>query len=125
MLREKVEKVCIRLTEVQKSEQPMDLRLLFSCMTTDIITEYAFPHYFNLLSTPDLSPAWRNTFSEGLRNFRWFKHYPSLWRVLWSIPDKLLIRLSPEMKVTLDWERGNQKLVREIVDSYDPPPETL
>ncbi|KAF7509483.1 hypothetical protein GJ744_008046 [Endocarpon pusillum] len=120
MLQEKVERVCIRLTEAQRSGQPIDLRLLFSCMTTDIITEYAFPNCFDLLSTPDLSPAWRNTFSQGLRNFHWFKHYPFLWRVLRSIPDKLLLRLSPEMKITQDWERGNQKLVRDIINSHDP-----
>ena len=120
MLQEKIDKVCSRLTEFEKSEQPIDLRLLFSCMTTDIITDYAFPHCFDLLSTPDLSPAWRNTFSQGLRNFHWFKHFPSLWSVLRSIPHRVLKWLSPEMTITLDWERNNQRLVKEIVDSHDP-----
>lgn len=120
MLQEKVDKVCSRLTEFQKSKQPVDLRLLFSCMTTDIITDYAFPHCFNLLLTPDLSPAWRNTFAQGLRNFQWFKHFPFLWSVVRSIPYKMMTWLSPEMTITLDWERGNQNLVREIVEAYDP-----
>lgn len=120
MIREKVEKSCLRLEECKKSGTPMDLRLLFSCMTTDIITDYAFPHCFNLLDTPDLSPAWRNTFAEGLRNFQWFKHFPSLWKLLRSIPDDMLLKLSPEMKVTQEWENGNKKLVKEIVDNYDP-----
>ena len=119
-LREKVFKVCERLAGFQKSKQPIDLRLLFSCMTTDIVSEYAFPHCFDLLSTDDLSPAWRKTFAEGLRNFQWFKHYPFLWHVLRSIPYHVLTTLSPEMKITLDWERGNQALVRDIVNSHDP-----
>lgn len=113
-------KVCSRLSEFENSKQPVDLRLLFSCMTTDIITEYAFPHCFNLLSTPDLSPAWRNTFAEGLRNFHVFKHAPFLWHILRSIPPNILTRLNPQMKVTLDWETGNKKLVRDIIESYDP-----
>ena len=120
MIRGKVEKTCSRLEEFKRSAQPVDLRLLFSCMTTDIITDYAFPQCFNLLDTVDLSPAWRNTFAEGLRNFQWFKHFPSLWKVLRSIPEDLLVKLSPEMKVTLDWENGNKKLVKGIVNSYDP-----
>lgn len=120
MLQEKVEKVCSRLTGFEKSKQPVDLRLLFSCMTTDVITEYAFPHCFDLLSTPDLSPAWRDTFANGLRNYHWFKHFPSLWIVLRSIPHPILKWLSPGMTITLEWERGNQKLVKGIVDSYDP-----
>ncbi|MCJ1438149.1 hypothetical protein MMC27_007536 [Xylographa pallens] len=120
MIHEKVEKTCSRLDEYKKSGAPMDLRLLFSCMTTDIITDYAFPHSFNLLETPDLSPAWRKTFSQGLRNFHWFEHFPILWKLLRSIPDDMLLKLSPDMKVTQEWENGNKRLVREIVDSYDP-----
>lgn len=120
MLQAKIDKVCSRLTEFGKSKQPVDLRLLFSCMTTDIITDYAFPHCFDLLSTPDLSPAWRHTFAQGLRNFHWFKHFPFLWTVLRSIPHNALKWMSPGMTITLDWERGNQKLVKDIVDSYDP-----
>ena len=120
MIREKVERTCSRLSNAKATQTVIDLRLLFSCMTTDIVTEYAFPHCFELLSTPDLSPAWRNTFAEGLRNFQWFKHFPFLWNVLRSIPDDLLVKLSPEMKVTQEWENGNKKLVKEIVDSYDP-----
>jgi len=74
----KVNKTCERLQEVKESGSQIDLRLLFSCMTTDIITSYAFRNCFDLLSTPDLSPSWRKTFTEGLRNFQWFKHFPSL-----------------------------------------------
>ncbi|KAI4090510.1 MAG: hypothetical protein L6R37_007868 [Teloschistes peruensis] len=120
MIRAKVDRVCLRMEEYKKSKSIMDLRLLFGCMTTDIITEYSFPDCFGLLDTPDLSPAWRRTFATGLRNFQWFKHFPSLWNVLRSIPDGLLLRLSPDMKVTQDWERGNQKLVHEIIESYSP-----
>jgi cytochrome P450 len=117
---EKVEKTCSRLQEFKDKKMPMDLRLLFSCMTTDIITDYAFPNCFDLLSTPDLAPDWRNVFTEGLRNFQWFKHFPSLWSVLRSIPDAMLVKMSPQMAVTQNWERTNQKLVREIVDTFDP-----
>lgn len=118
----KVEKTCQRLQQFQRSRTPVDLRLLFSCMTTDIITDYAFPDCFDLLSTPDLAPAWRSTFAEGLRNFQWFKHFPSLWSILRSIPDNMLLAMSPQMAITQKWERGNQKLVREIVNTFGTIP---
>lgn len=35
-------------------------------MMMDVITEYCFLNCFNLLSTPDLAPDWRNSFVEGL-----------------------------------------------------------
>lgn len=89
-------------------------------MTTDIITKCAFAQCFDLLSASDISPGWRNTFAKGSRTFCWFKHYPFLWRVVRFIPYNLLAWLSPEMKLILDWERGNQKLMREIIDTHDP-----
>lgn len=115
-----VNQTCHRLQDFKDSKSPVDLRLLFSCMTTDIITDYAFPHCFGLLSTPDLSPDWRNTFANGLRNFHWFKHFLSLWNILRSIPDKMLIKMAPQMAITQNWERTNQKLVRDIVDTFNP-----
>lgn len=36
----------------------------------------------------------------------------------------MLLKLSPEMAVTKEWENGNQKLVREIVNTFDPMQET-
>jgi hypothetical protein len=117
---EKVNQTCNRLQGFKDSKTPVDLRLLFSCMTTDIITHYAFPSCFNLLADPDLAPAWRDTFADGLRNFQWFKHFPALWNVLRSIPDKMLLKMAPQMAITQNWERSNQKLVREIVDTFDP-----
>lgn len=89
-------------------------------MTTDIVTDYAFPNCFGLLETEDLAPGWRVSFAEGLRNFQWFKHYPSLWSVLRSIPDDIMLKMAPQMALTQKWERDNQKLVRDIVDSYNP-----
>lgn len=89
-------------------------------MTTDIITEYAFPQCFNLLSTPDLAPEWRNTFAEGLRSFHVFKHAPFLWSVVRSIPHNILGWLHPGMRITMEWEIGHQMRVRYIIDSYRP-----
>lgn len=116
---EKVNLMCGRLQGFRASKTPVDLRLLFSCYTTDVITQYAFPNCFGLLADPDLAPAWRQTFADGLRNFQWFKHFPSLWNVLRSIPDKLLVRMAPQMAITQNWERTNQKLVKNIVDNFD------
>lgn len=117
---DKVKLTCDRLEGFKVSKTPVDLRLLFSCMTTDIVTHYAFPNCFGLLADPDLAPAWRQTFADGLRNFQWFKHFPGLWQVLRSIPDRMLLKMAPQMAITQNWERSNQKLVKEIVETFEP-----
>ncbi|KAH6677138.1 putative cytochrome P450 [Halenospora varia] len=120
MLVEKVNKACSRLQESKDAGTPIDLRLLFSCMTTDILTDYAFPHCFDLLSDPDLAPDWRNSFHTGLRNFQWLKHFPWLWSLLRGTPESLLLKLTPQIAMTKEFERKNQKLVKDIIDEYDP-----
>lgn len=48
---------------------------------------------------------------------QWF---PSLCNVVRSIPGSLLLKLSPEMAVTKEWEDRNKMLVREIVEKFNP-----
>lgn len=96
---EKVEKVSSRLQEFQQNETPLDLRLLFSCFTSDVISEYCFSNFFDYLSTDDLVPWWRDSFVEGLRNFQWLKHFPGLWTMMRAIPYDVLKKVSPQVWV--------------------------
>lgn len=97
MIAEKVEKMCSRLQGFRQNQTPLDLRLLFSCFTSDIISDYCFPNCFDYLSTDDLAPWWRNSFAEGLRNFQWLKHFPGLWIVMRAIPYDVLKKVSPQV----------------------------
>ena len=97
MIVEKVEKVSGRMQDFKKNQTPLDLRLLFSCFTSDIISEYCFANCFDYLSTEDLSPWWRNSFADGLRNFQWLKHFPGLWHVMRAIPYDVLNKVSPQV----------------------------
>ena len=99
----------------KESQAVLNLRNLFTCLTTDIITEYALARSYDLLSTPDLSPKWRQTFESGLRKVHCFKHFPWLWRIVHSVPDRLITAVSPDFQLTLDFERDNQKQVREVM----------
>lgn len=58
LIRNKVEKLCSRITEFQGTKQPIDLSLAFRCLTTDVVTQYALSKSYALLDTPDFSPAW-------------------------------------------------------------------
>ncbi len=58
MLTFMIEKLCSRIEEFRKSGQPMPMRQVFMCLTTDVVTLYALNRSWNHLDSPDFSPVW-------------------------------------------------------------------
>lgn len=116
---QKVELMCNRLSEFQQSGKLLDLRLLFTCFATDVVTAYVLPQSYELLTTPDLSPSWRRNLSTWLLNYHWFKHFPFLWYMVRAIPNKIMTALFADMKLRLDFEASTQRFIQQAIDSPD------
>ncbi len=78
MIRNKVETLCSRITELKGTKQPIDLSLAFRCLTTDIVTQYALSKSYDLLGTPEFSPAWFRAVLEAGEFALIGKHFPWL-----------------------------------------------
>jgi len=61
MLAFMIEKLCGRIQEFRKSGQPMSMRQVYMCLTTDVVTLYALNRSWNHLDSPDFSPVWVET----------------------------------------------------------------
>ena len=123
LIREKVEKCSNRCEEFKQSQKVLDLRLLFTCLTTDIITQYTLWRSYDLLTTPDLSPTWRHTFQSGLRKYHIFKHFPVLWKIVNSIPISVINFFSPEFHLVLDFKTHISKQVAQVMSESQLEPE--
>ena len=119
LIRGKIEKLCTHLDKRKLTGEPLDLRMLFPCLTADIITEYVFPKGFDYLSTEGLAPHWRQLIDQNLRGSNILKHYPVVLSIVKSIPDSIMLKLAPSIKETIEWERTNQMTARTIVQEYD------
>lgn len=117
VISQKAELVCRSLRRHQHSRKPCDLRLLFTCFATDVETAFILPESYELLRTQDLSPSWHRSLSCWLRNYHWFKHFPCLWYIIRAIPNKVLIALSADLRIVLDFEVSTQRLIMEAVES--------
>lgn len=76
-----VNKLCMRLAEYQAAGKPINMGHAFSCVTTDVISEYSFPQGYNLLDKPEFDFAHYDEmalskFSHVLKQFGWL--YPLL-----------------------------------------------
>ncbi len=116
-LSQKVELMCNRLSEFQHSGKLLDLRLLFTCFATDVVTAYVLPQSYELLLTHDLSPSWRRNLSTWLLNYHWFKHFPFLWYIVRAIPNMVMTARSADMKIGLDFKASKQRSIQQAIES--------
>ena len=104
LIRNKVEKLCSRITEFQGTKQPIDLSLAFRCLTTDVVTQYALSKSYGLLDTPNFSPAWFKAVLESGEFALVGKHFP--WLVsYWSRTISALFLQNSELQDRLRHSR--------------------
>lgn len=121
----KVEKVCGRLAEFYSPKttmrpRPVNIRHLILCMTTDTLTEYAFPFCFDVLEDPELAPHFHQMLEQALRKMQWFKHFPILWDLMrLKAVSSLIGRLVPGFAMTQKFEDKNKKIIKDVIKYYD------
>lgn len=97
LIQTRVDKLCARLEEFQKSENPVDLRLAFSALTVDVISMYAYGKSFNILEKPDMDPnLYKNIASAGELALL-LKQYPWIFKMASVLPYWLLTWLNPNV----------------------------
>ena len=97
VVRDKVETLCTRFQNAQETQQPIDLRLAFKCLATDVITEYALGKSYDLLNTADLSKDWFKAQQDAGQFTLFAKHFPWLIPLLRRLPVCFVASLNTEM----------------------------
>ena len=103
MLHFMIEKLCGRIEESRKLGQPMPMREAYLCLTTDIITLYAFNNSSNLLDSPDFAPFFYQTVQGAETGAHLLKHFNFLLDVFEALPNKVMAVLNPGVLLFLKW----------------------
>lgn len=98
-------KLCSRLDEARVSKQPLPMRLLWMCYTTDLITTYSMNRSWDHLSSEDFSPLWCQTIKSTAESGHLLKQFPFLFPIIRAMPDWLLGKLQPGMLLLLNFQR--------------------
>ena len=115
MIHSKVEKLCSRTRDHRGANQPIDLGLGFRCLTTDVVTGYAFAESYDLLDSSDLSPGWFRALRDSGQVALLAKHMPWLLLFMNSLPLWLVKILNPEMSTSLAKSKIWTQLFQEVV----------
>ena len=98
-----VNKMCDKLAQCQAAGKPAVMTHAFSCITTDIISEYAFPKGYNLLDEPqfEFNSAHYNAWMALSKVNHVLKQFGWLYPVLDAMPMWVTKYTSPEMYLVL------------------------
>ena len=105
MLTYMIDKLCNRIEEFRMSGKPMPIRLVYSCLATDIVTLIVLNHNRHLLDSPDFSPAWVETVKAIAAAGHTMKQFPWLFSVIRTLPSSVVGAMSVGMLLLLESQK--------------------
>ncbi|KAF4613404.1 hypothetical protein G7Y89_g15483 [Cudoniella acicularis] len=117
------EKLCKRIDEYKKSGKPMKIRLAFQCLTTDIVTHYAFDKTWNFLDSPDFSPEWIATIKATTEMGHIIQQLPWIITLFEALPRWTSASISPGIKLVLNWQDRMVDHIKNIMNENKRNPE--
>ncbi|KAH8660697.1 oxoglutarate/iron-dependent oxygenase [Tricladium varicosporioides] len=116
-----VQKLCAQIEKHAGSGNAVTLSSAFSCMTTDVVTEYAFARSYDFLSTD--SPGFETNLHEailaGSEIGLFVKQFPWMLRILQALPPVVVGKLNPTMKSYLTFQKDIKAQIQEVKQSLN------
>lgn len=108
-----IEKLVSQLRSHAGSGKPVIMNMAFSCMTTDIVTEYAFSKSYNFLDSPTFEPNFHRAIVAGSDMGPWIKQFPFLISLMNSLPESMIMKLNPEAAVYVRFQEDIRRQIRQ------------
>lgn len=105
IVHENIQHLCHRLTEYASSRKVVDLEAVFTALTLDTITKYAFDMSYGCLEAPDFAPEWGRTMKGLFDAVPMGRLSPKLARFMRGLPLSVTRRIKPDMVTFI--EGGN------------------
>ncbi|KAB8289893.1 hypothetical protein EYC80_010524 [Monilinia laxa] len=94
------------------SATPVNLRVAFSSLTLDIISDYCYGESFGALTNKDVAETWSNTLSQIMSITTFVMHFPLIFKIMTFLPDSLA---GPVLR----HHRNSRKLVTRVLKHED------
>ncbi|KAJ9223542.1 hypothetical protein DTO271D3_1622 [Paecilomyces variotii] len=111
------DKLCDRLKEYENTGVAINAQHAYSCLATDVISDYTMGAGFHYLDAPDFVPQWSETLSGIAKSSAFFKPFPWLLSLLKAFPEDIVARLDPGMGLMFKFQRRCGVLIDSIIAS--------
>ena len=99
-----VDQLMARLRALRGTGSNVNMIDAFSCLTTDVISQYAFARPFGFMNDPDFSPQWHRVMMDLSENFHLFKQFGWLEPTMRSLPASFAKKASPKLVALFDMQ---------------------
>ena len=96
-IRALVNQLCKRLKDYRKSGEPVNLGLIFSALTTDVITGYSFGKSYECLQAPDFNPQLHEAIHANTKTTVLAKQFNWIIPLSRSLPHWMVQAMDPAM----------------------------
>ncbi|KUJ12388.1 cytochrome P450 [Mollisia scopiformis] len=116
MLTHMISKLCSRIDEFEESGQPMGMRPVYMCLTTDIVTLYALNQSWGYLDSEDFAPLWVETIKAVTVAGAVIKQFPWVLPLMRILPRGVVRVMDPGMIMLLEWQEKIQANTQAVID---------
>ncbi|KAF7954756.1 uncharacterized protein EAE97_000015 [Botrytis byssoidea] len=123
MLLDMLDKLCGRIEEFREKGEELDMRIVYQCFITDVITLYALNRSWNHLDSPNFSPLWVETIAETVKLGHLLTQFPILLPISLGLPRWFLKITKPGFAMLMDFRKAIEVDTRNILDGnykFDP-----
>ncbi|KAK2809424.1 hypothetical protein FQN50_003883 [Emmonsiellopsis sp. PD_5] len=114
-----VNKFCQRIQDFANAGQPAPLTHGYTCLTTDIITEYTATKGFGYLDAPDWLPHWSRTLKSTGRIGTMAKQFPWILPFMKSFPQSLVTAMDPGMGLFFKLVKSCDEQIASIIKNRE------
>lgn len=104
-MRSAIVKLGSRLEALRGSGTNVNVVDMYSCLTGDVISQYAFTRSYNLLDTPDFAPHWHALWMDNGRSGHLLKQFGWLVPMLRCLPTWMVDIVAPSALVTIHLQK--------------------
>lgn len=106
---------CERAEDFARAGKPVPLSRGFSCLVTDVLTEYILTESYNYLGKPEWAPQWHRTVRSVPEYGILAKYVPWILPALKSIPPSWVALVDPGMGMVMGYYKACEARIREIM----------
>ncbi|KAI2628686.1 putative cytochrome P450 [Hypoxylon sp. NC1633] len=110
----KIDKLCHQLSTHIGDKNPVQLNMAFSCLTTDVVTTYAFAKCYDFLDDATFEHNFHAPIVAGTDLGPYIKQFRFIFPLMKSLPDSWVTALNPKMGIYLQFQREVTAQIKEI-----------
>ncbi|OAQ58690.1 cytochrome P450 oxidoreductase [Pochonia chlamydosporia 170] len=111
-----IEKLVSQLETYAGADKPAPMTMAFSCMTTDVVTEYAFAKSYDFLNSPTFEPNFHRAIIAGSDMGPWIKQFPWLITLMNKLPKSIVMCINPEAAIYVQFQEDIRRQIRQVQD---------